>query len=345
MLGVRLHGKDDLRVEQIAEPVAGPGELVLAVRCATVCGTDLRMVRSGHDPKVLPLVLGHELAGTVAAVGAGVSDWKPGDRVAIAPNVGCGRCDLCAAGDTHLCRGYRALGIHWDGGMAQFVRVPAAFLAQGNVVRLADGATFAQGALAEPLSCVINAFDLLNVRPGDSVVVFGAGAIGAMHALLARLCGADPIIVTDPRQSRLDQIAALDSHLIAAAPSELAAKIATLTQGKGASVCITACAAPEAQAAALGLTAINARVCFFGGLPSERAVNPLNTNLVHYKQLRIVGSLRSSPAQFRRAVALLAADRIGFARLVTNTYPIRDAAAAFDAGFRGQGLRLGIVCD
>lgn len=343
MLAARLHSRDDLRVELVADPGAGAGELLLGVGCATICGTDLRMVRSGHDPKVLPLVLGHELAGTIAAVGAGVTGWTSGDRVAVAPNVGCGTCDLCAAGDTHLCRDYRALGIHWDGGMAEFVRVPAPFLAQGNVVRLADGDTFVHGALAEPLSCVINAFDLLVVGPGDSVVVFGAGAIGLMHAMLARLSGADPVIVADPQVARRAQAAALDDSIAVVAPGDVGEALRSAGAAHGAEVVITACAAPQAQAAALDLAAVNGRVCLFGGLSKEARPNPLDTNLIHYKQLRVVGAVRSSPSQFRRAVRLLGSSRVDFARLVTATFPLADAAAAFEHGFRGEGLRLGIV--
>lgn len=343
MLAARLYGRHDLRVEELPVPSPRAGELVVRVRRALLCGTDLRMLRHGTDKAPLPLVLGHELAGQVAAAGAGVGGWAADDAVTVAPNVGCGRCALCAAGQPHLCDDYRAIGIHLDGALAEFVRIPPGFLRQGNVVPLPEGVGFEEAALAEPLSCVVSAFDRLRIASGETVVVFGAGAIGLMHAMLARLAGARRVIVTDPQERRLARCAELDGELATVEPDSLPACVAGLTGGRGADVCITACPAPEAQVQAVDLAGVNGRVCFFGGLPAGSGRVPLDTNRIHYKQLVVTGTTRSSPAQFREALRLIASGLRGIGRLVTSRFPLSDIHAAVDCAAGGEGLKTAIV--
>lgn len=345
MLAARLYGSNDLRVEELPVPSPRAGELLLRVRRALLCGTDLRMLRHGTDKARLPLVLGHELAGQVAAAGAGATGWAAGDAVTVAPNMGCGRCASCAAGQTHLCDQYRAIGIHLDGALAEFVRIPAAFLRQGNVAAVPEGVNFEAAALAEPLSCVVSAFDRLRIAPGETVVVFGAGAIGVMHAMLARQAGAKRVVVTDPQQRRLARCAELDGQWVTVEPGSLAARVADLTAGRGADACITACPAPEAQVQAVDLAGLNGRVCFFGGLPAGSGRVLLDTNRIHYRQLVVTGTTRSSPAQFRQALRLIAAGLRDIGRLVTSRFPLRDIHAAVDCAAGGEGWKTAITFD
>jgi L-iditol 2-dehydrogenase len=290
-----------------------------------------------------PLVLGHEMSGLVAEVGPGVTAVKPGARVIVAPNMGCGVCDRCVAGNSHLCASYRALGIHLDGSFAEYVRVPAAAVAQGNIVDLPDSVSFPAGAMVEPLSCVYNAFERSGIAPGDTVLVMGAGPIGLMHARLARMGGAGRVILSDVSADRLGQARRLEESLVVSDSRSLKERVAELTGGNGVDVCITACPAPDAQAAALELTGLNGRVIFFGGLPKSRCPVALDTNLIHYKQLVVTGTARSSPAQYRKSLDLVARGLVKVDDLVTSTWPLEQVAEAMNKVAAGEGLKAAIA--
>ena len=236
-----------------------------------------------------PLVLGHEIAGVIEKVGPGVTGYREGMRVAVAPNMGCGVCDHCVSGNTQMCATFKAFGINIDGGFAELLRVPAEAVRQGNLTVMPDGVDFAAAALAEPLSCVYNAFVAAGIGPGDTVLVMGSGPIGLMHARLAKMGGAAKVFMTDINAERLAYCAGLEPAVIPVASEGLAERIREETGGRGLDVVITANPAPEAQVAALELAAINGRVMFFGGLPEGRNKVALDTNLVHYKQITIIG--------------------------------------------------------
>jgi L-iditol 2-dehydrogenase len=298
------------------------------------------MVKHGHAAATPehPVTLGHEISGVVSEVGPQVTGWQRGDRVAIAPNYGCGSCDLCVQGNTHLCPDYRALGIHVDGGFAEQVLVPAEAVRQGNVQRLCDRVTFAEASLIEPLSCVLNAFERAMLQPGDSVLVMGAGPIGLMHARMALLGGAGRVILNDPNTDRLSFCRGIEPRLETVA-IELPDFVRAATSGRGVNVVITACAAPAAQQLALELAAVNGRVIFFGGLPHDRAQVALHTNLIHYRQLWVTGTTRSSLDQYRRTLRLIETRQLRVDDLVTATFPLADIPRAIASAAGGLGLR------
>jgi L-iditol 2-dehydrogenase len=336
-----LFGKEDLRVQEVPEPEIGAGEVLLEVRAAAVCGTDIRMYRNGAEgvgPET-PLVLGHELAGVVARVGREVAGIREGERAAVAPNMGCGTCDACVSGNTQLCdRGFRAFGINLPGGFAEYLRVPAEAMRQGNLCPIPARVSFAAAALAEPLSCVYNAFLRYDIRPGDRVLIIGAGPIGLMHAKLARAGGAAKVMLNDLSAERLAICRSLEPGLTVIA-GEVVREVMELTSGKGADVVITACPAPEAQVAALKVAAMNGRVLFFGGLPGSRAEVTLNTNLIHYRQLVVTGTTRQSLSQFRRVLRLIEEGLVDVDGLVSARYGLEGIHEAFGAVMRGSGLK------
>lgn len=341
-----LSSRNGLQVRSTGRPEIGPGDVLLRTRAALICGTDLRIVQHGHQAigADTERVLGHELSGVIERVGAEVEHVKEGMRVAVAPNMGCAQCDLCVSGNTHLCRDYRALGIHIDGGFAEYVRIPAAAVRQGNIVEIGPNTTFAEAALAEPLSCVYNGFERCAIRPGDTVLVMGAGPIGLMHARLAKLGGA-AVYVSDLNPSRLERCRRMDGSWVALDGGEAPARIMELTAGRGVDVCITACPSAQAQVQALELAAINGRVLFFGGLPKDRSTVPLDTNLIHYKQLIVTGTTRASMVQFRRVLSLIEHGTLSVKEFVTETFGIGDIRKAFAHTAEGSGLRCMISFD
>ena len=340
MKAARLFGKNDLRVEDIPVPEIGPGEILLRTHCASVCGTDIRMLRHGHAQATAetPLVIGHEMAGTVERVGAGVTGFAAGDRVCIAPNYNPTSSKLTVAGEGHLDPGYRALGIHEDGAFAEYVRIPALAVQQGNVFPIASHVSFTEAALIEPMSCVYNAYEKARTGPGDTVLIIGAGPIGVMHAKISRLAGAGKVIINDVNVERLEMARRIDPSFITIA-GDLRGELAQITGGMGADVIITACPVPEVQPLAVELAAVNGRIVFFGGLPKDRALVPLDTNIIHYRQLVVTGTTRQSLRQFQATLALVTDGVLRLEDLVTSTHPVEETEKAMAAMATASGLK------
>ncbi len=336
----------DIRVEEVPEPSLGPGEVLLKVGAAGICGTDLRIFTAGHHriPPGTRRILGHEFAGEIAAVGEGVSGLSPGMRVAVAPNIGCGVCPECVAGWTNLCEDYRAFGISLDGALAEYLRIPADAIRQGNVVPLPASVPFDVAALAEPLSCCLNGQEAVGVGPGDGVLIIGAGPIGMMHLLLARLAGARYVMVSEIHPVRLAQARAHGADwVVNPQEQDLRAAVMEISEGRGADVVIVAAPTAEGQQQAIELAARRGRVNFFGGLPKDRPFATLNTNLIHYRQLVVTGTTGSNVRQFRTTVHLLAAGRIHLDSLITSRLGLGEIHEGFARARSAQEMRVVIL--
>jgi L-iditol 2-dehydrogenase len=341
MKAARLYGIDDIRFEDIPVPSVGPGEVLIKTRAALICGTDVRMLRNGA--KVSPLTLGHEIAGEIVELGRDVRNYKVGMSVAVAPNYGCGICDECVAGRSQNCVTLRALGVHDDGGFAEYVRVPAAAVAQGNISPIEGDVSFEEAAIAEPLSCVYNSFERVRFQPGESVVIVGAGPIGLLHAKVYKLAGAGLVAINDVNEGRLAACAALESSFAMVGPDSPEAKVLELTRGKGADVVVAAASNPAVQQLAFRLAALNGRVIFFGGLPAGKETVALDTNIIHYKQITVTGTSRQSLAQYRKCLDLIGRRLVDVHGVITKTWPLEKVSDAMGAAARGEGLKSGFV--
>ena len=344
MIAARLFGKEDLRVEEMPVPKIGPGEVLLRTAVASVCGTDIRMLKHGHAQATAesPLVIGHEMAGTIAALGDGVGDFQLGQRVCVAPNYNPVASRLTVAGEGHLDPSYRALGIHEDGAFAEYVRIPALAVQQGNIFPIPDQVSFTEAALVEPMACVYNAYEKARTGPGDTVLIIGAGPIGIMHAKISRLAGAGKVVLTDRNAHRLDIARQIDPAFITV-DGDLDCEMRRITGGAGPDVIITACPVPEVQTLAIELAAVNGRIVFFGGLPKDRAVVPLDTNLIHYRQLMVTGTTRQSLRQFQATLALVSDRVLRLDDLVTSTHGIEQANEAIAAMASASGLKSSLA--
>jgi L-iditol 2-dehydrogenase len=345
MKAALLFGKEDIRIEELETPSINDNEILLRVKSAAVCGTDIRMFRNGYPgiDASHPLVIGHEIGGVVEKVGKNVSRYQEGMRVAVAPNMGCGLCDQCVSGNTHLCGHYRALGINLNGGFEEFVRIPESAVRQGNVVELAGNVSFDEAAINEPLSCVYNGFSQYKVHPGDSVLIIGAGPIGLLHAKLAKMAGAAKVMINDLSAERLAALTAVDAFFKAVESSRLKEEVMDATQGRGLDVCVTACPAPSAQATALELMALGGRVNFFGGLPKDKEIVPINTNLIHYKQLVLTGSTRASVSQYRKTLSFISSGILSVRELITGRFELGQIDDAIMQAANARGLKSVVV--
>jgi L-iditol 2-dehydrogenase len=339
MKAARLYGKGDLRVVSVPDPAIGPGDILVRVRAAMICGTDVRMLKNGAQ--VLPITLGHELSGVIEEVGPGVRGYRRGQSVAVAPNYGCGVCDQCVAGRTQHCAEIKAIGIQVDGGFAELVRVPAAAVAQGNVSPIPEGLSFGEAALAEPLSCVYASFERAHLRPGEAVLVIGAGPIGLMHAKLYAMAGAGLVMIHDLNEGRLAVCAKEDPSFLTLGPDRVKERVLELTGGRGADIIVTAASSAATQQLAFALPALDARVIFFGGLPAGQEVVPLDTNVIHYKQITVTGTTRQSLAQYRQCLRMLGGRRLSVRNVITAAFDLERAPEAFAMATRGEGLKSG----
>ncbi len=341
MRAALLYGREDLRIQDVAVPEIGANEVLLKVMTAAVCGTDVRMYKNGYKgiSEDSPLVLGHELSGFIAKKGRNVHNYQEGARVAVAPNMGCGTCDWCVGGNTQLCSNYRAFGINIYGGFAEYMRIPEDAVRQGNIIEIAPEVSFEEAAIAEPLSCVYNAFLRYRILPGEVALIIGAGPIGLMHAKLARMAGAATVILNDLSEERLAICKKVDDSLVTISGSSLEGRVMEISRGRGVDVCVTACPSPEAQALALRLAAVNGRVLFFGGLPADRAEVALDTNMIHYKQITISGTTRSSLTHFRKILEIIAGGIVQVKDLITGSYKIEEIETAFGNVLQSSGLK------
>jgi L-iditol 2-dehydrogenase len=340
----RFHAPGDIRIEDVPEPVAGPGDVKIRVRNCSTCGTDVKIFKFGHHHIRPPRVMGHEIAGEVVDVGEGVSGWAAGDRVQVIAAIPCGECEECRRGHMTVCPNQESMGYHYDGGFAQYMIVPAKILAVDGLNRIPEGLGFAEASVAEPLACVLNGQELARVGEGDDVVVVGSGPIGCLHVRLARSRGASRVFLVDLNAERLAMAAALvrPDAAICGADTDVVDAVLKLTGGRGADVVITAAASGAAQEQALQMTARQGRISFFGGLPKDDPVIRLDSNLVHYRELTIVGANGSSPAHNKRALQLIADGSVPVADLITHRLPLAEVLDAIDIVSRGAAIKVTI---
>jgi L-iditol 2-dehydrogenase len=336
---VRFYAPGDVRVEDAPEPAAGPGELLLRVRNCSVCGTDAKIWRSGHPNLSPPRVLGHEVAGEVVE---GSGGWSAGDRVQVIAAIPDGTCHECRHGRMTVCPNTERIGYQHDGGFAELMRVPAGVLAVDGVNRVPEGLSFAEASLAEPLSCVINGQELARVGEGQAVVVVGAGPIGCLHVRLARARGAARVLLVERSARRLALAASLvaPDEAVAAGDGGTVAAVQELTGGRGADVVVVAAGSGQAQEDALAMAARRGTVSFFGGLPKDRPTITLDANLVHYRELGVVGANGSTPAHNRQALELIASGAVPVADLITHRLPLEETVAGIHTATGGEAIKV-----
>jgi L-iditol 2-dehydrogenase len=335
-----FHGPADIRVGDVPRRAVGDDELVVRVASCAVCGSDVRTFRHGARNINRPVVLGHEISGTVAEIGADVTGYMVGERVAVAPAIPCGECRYCQRGAETMCERLQSIGYEVDGGLAEFLTVPAAAVKAGCVNSIPDHVSFDEAAVAEPLACVINAQELTGVGKGDTVVVMGAGPVGCLHVSLAKVHGAAKTILVDIRRERLAMAAAFGADvLIDGSQEDVRARVREETGGDGASVVIVAAPSNRAQEQSVTLAARRGRINFFGGLPKTDPMISLDANVVHYRELSIVGSYGSRPGHNRMALDLIASGRVHTRPLIGLKLPLERVVEGLQAVEQGRVLK------
>jgi L-iditol 2-dehydrogenase len=348
MKAARFHAPGDIRLEDVAEPVAGPGDVVIRVRNCSTCGTDVKISRHGHQNIHPPRTMGHEIAGEIVEVGSdvanGVEGWKVGDRVQVIAAIPCGVCPDCRAGRMTICPFQTSMGYDFDGAFATYCRVPAKVLAVDGLNRIPQAVSFAEASVAEPMACVINGQQLVRVGDGDDVVILGAGPIGCLHVRVARASGAKRVFLIDLNEERLAEAQRLvqPDAVIAPSSSNPVERVLELTDGRGVDVAITATAAGAAQEQALQMLARQGRLSLFGGLPKDKPTITLDSNLVHYRELTLVGANGSSPSHNAMALDYIATGRVPVNDLISHRLPLDEVLDGIELVARGEAIKVTI---
>ncbi|HEV7823302.1 MAG TPA: zinc-dependent alcohol dehydrogenase family protein [Mycobacteriales bacterium] len=318
-----------IEVSTVDDPVPAAREVVVAVAGCGICGTDLHLLDGELPYRPYPVIPGHEFAGTVVAVGSGVTELGVGDRIAADPNVSCGECDFCRTGHGNLCVRYGALGVTMDGACAEYVRVPV-----GNCFVLPAGIPLEHAPLIEPLSCAVHGFDLLPGRVGEHFLIYGAGTMGLLMAQLAARAGAASVSVVDLNADRL----AVATRLAAA---HVASDAGLLDRPQGWGVVIDCTGAVPAIEDALTRVRPGGTFQVFGVAPAaaRATFSPFD---VYRNEITIVGSMAVLHS-FGRAVDLLAAGAVDADIMISHRFGLDDYASAVDAFRAGTGRKLQIL--
>ncbi|HKU81177.1 MAG TPA: alcohol dehydrogenase catalytic domain-containing protein [Candidatus Tumulicola sp.] len=323
----------ELREEEV--PAAPPGGMVVRVRAALTDGTDLKAYRRGHPKMPMPTRFGHEFSGDVASVGEGVMAFAPGDAVACTHSAPCGSCYWCAIGEDELCA--TVIETMILGAYADYVAVPARVVAR-NAFAKPPGASYAEAAFLEPLSCVMHSIRLLAPREGSTVAVVGDGGFGILHALVLARAGVRAVLI-GRRAERLALARDLGVETIDARTADDREALLERSGGRGADALVECTGRAEVWERAPELVRRGGLVSFFGGLPSGTRVC-FDAARLHYDRVRLIAPFHFAPQDVRRAYDAIAAATIPLARLISHTYPLDAIAEAFARLDSGDGMKL-----
>lgn len=343
MLAAVLYGKEDLRLEQRPRPRAAEGEIVVRVGAALTCGTDLKVYRRGYHAMMAtpPFPFGHELAGVVMEVGAGVRRFALGDRVAPMNSAPCDACYWCLEGQQNLCEDL----LFNNGAYAEYIRVPARIV-EKNTLRVPEEMPFEYAALTEPLACVVRGLEESCARAGQTMVVIGAGPIGLMFMHAAALAGVDVIAVVK-REDQVGSAKLFGARQVVRIEDaeDVVAAVRRLTpDGRGVDVAIEAVATPNTWEWAVGMVRKGGVVNFFGGPPSGTVVG-LDTNRLHYGDITLKASFHHTPATCRTAFELLTSGRFKCREYITGSARLDEVPEVFAAMMTRSGAAADRVPD
>ena len=311
------------------------------MRGCAICGTDLKLATIGNPRCHPPRIIGHEMVGEIVHVGADVRGFALGERITLATTVACGDCPYCARGLGNMCPNAKPISYDFDGAFARYVAIPPMALAGGNVIKVPDAVPDDAATLSEPLSCAINAQELAGVKAGDRVLIVGGGPLGALHAEVAKALGAADVMIVQRSEPRLSLLRKLrDVRVIDGAAEDVAAVVKERTEGLGADVVIVCAPSREAQEQAIGLARKGGAISLFASLPKGASDITLDSRIIHYGELRVVGASDSRPEHVTRAVQMMAAGKIDWQRLITHRLPLAEIHAGLALMKDKQSLKV-----
>ncbi len=320
-----------IALERVPDPHCAPDEVVVQVSACGICGTDVHIYHNEYMSD-FPLIPGHEFSGRVVEVGSAVRDVVMGDRVAVDPNLYCGRCDFCRNEQANHCANWQGIGITRGGGFAQFVAAPAR-----ACYRLPDSLSDAQAAFIEPLSCVVHALKRIRIWPGSSILVFGSGPMGLLLLQALRHSGASHVVMSDKRADRLALAQRLGASSTVMAGAEQDEHLRGLAPG-GFDVVVDATGVPAVIERAFGYLRPRGQYLQFGVTPKTATVRVSPYDIFH-NDWAIIGSFALCYT-FLPAIAWLQAGVVDVSTLVSDTVSLSGFEDAFQRFARGETLKV-----
>lgn len=335
-----FHGPEHISLEDVKAPEINADEVLVKIYVSAVCGTDVRIYEGKKTKGVrTPSIIGHEMVGTVEAAGDQVKEFKPGDRVGIMPVIPCRRCHYCLNNRENACANRKAIGYEFDGGFAEYVRIPREALEAGNLVKIPDHVSFEQAVVVEPLACCINGQRKANVSMNDTVVVIGGGPIGLMHVQLAKAAGARQVIVSEPIDHRREKALEAGADLVVNPGVESLSEIVMKeTEGLGADVVIMAIGVPGIVDASIKLLRKGGTINLFAGF-SNGAASQIDPNFIHYQEVNVVGTTALTRADYLTSMSLVASGKINVEVLTTTGYTLENIQQAILDVKNGSGMK------
>ena len=319
MMAAVLYGKEHLQVEPVAVPKLDSGDILVGVKVALTCGTDVKVFRRGYHARMIvpPAVFGHELAGDVVEVGSGVTRFARGQRVIAANSAPCDRCFSCRRGQQNLCEDL----LFNNGAYAEYIRIPARIV-ERNTYLIPDHVSYQDAALSEPLACVVRGLDETGPRPGDTISVIGLGPIGLMFVKLAKLYGCR-VIAIGRRRMQLDRAEAMgaDELISTEIQRNPVDAVREMTGGRGTDIAIEAVGKAETWHWAVDMVRRGGTVNFFGGCPTNSHIS-LDTNLLHYSEITCKATFHHTPFYIQKALDLVIKGQITAHDFVNREEPL-----------------------
>jgi L-iditol 2-dehydrogenase len=320
MTAAVLYGKEHLQIERVDVPEIGRGDVLVRVRAALTCGTDVKVFRRGYHARMIqpPALFGHELAGDIVKMGPDVRGFKLGQRVVAANSAPCGQCFFCRRGQDNLCEDL----LFNNGAYAEYIRIPQRIV-EKNMYEVPEHVSYQDAALVEPLACVLRGLEESGVQQGDTVAVIGLGPIGMMFVRMAKAVYGARVIAIGRRQTQLDRAQKMgaDEVVINSDGADVLGPVREMTGGHGADVVIEAVGLPEVWQLAIKLLRRGGVVNFFGGCPSGTEIR-LDTNLLHYSELTCKASFHHTPALIRKALEIVTRGYVSAKDLVNRVEPL-----------------------
>ena len=324
-----FHGPNNMKLEEVKKPEINENEVLVRVNASAVCGTDIRIYEGKKTKGVrTPSVIGHELVGTIEEVGGKVKEFAAGDRVGIMPVIPCRKCYYCLNGRENVCANRTAIGYEYDGGFAEYVKIPSSALEAGNLVKIPDQLSFEQAVITEPLACCINGQRKANVKMGDVVVVIGGGPIGLMHVQLAKIAGARKVILSEPiDHRRAKALLAGAEYAVNPEVESLQDIVFNETEGLGADVVIMAIGIPFLVNTSASLLKKGGTLNLFAGF-TNGVLSEIDPNIIHYNEITINGTSALTRADYHKALSLLASGQINTDVIITTGYSLENIEQA-----------------
>lgn len=335
-----FYGTNDMRLEEVKTPEITEDELLVKVNIAAVCGTDVRIYQGKKTKGVrTPSIIGHELTGTVAQAGENIQEFKKGDSVGIVPVIPCRHCYYCQNGMENVCANRKAIGYEYDGGFAEYVRIPKSAVEAKNVVKLPDHISHEQAVITEPLACCLNGIRKANVKINDVVVVIGGGPIGLLHVQLAKIAGAKTVILSELVEHRRQKAKVAGADIVVNPENEsLDEIVGDATDQLGADVAIMAIGVPQLVNGVLGLLKKGGTLNLFAGF-TKGVLSEVDPNIVHYNEINVNGTSSLTRSYYREALSLIASGKINTEIISTPGFTLDTVQEAIESVRDGEGMK------